>query len=179
IRRLITKRTESGTCKSSGRNPCCHPPFLSKRRPSSTRCRKTSSTKKGLPSVASKITRASKGGGASPPRAASIDCTASSGRGGNWRRDASRVRTRPSKMPEAARAEVRALKRASVEAVKVIFDAIKYANRPGLPAMTPEILAAILDEAHRHGLKVYAHASTLRYAKEFLWAGGDGLVHGI
>src|SRR5262249_34874713 len=68
---------------------------------------------------------------------------------------------------EAARAEVRALKAASVEAVKVIFDAMKYANRPGLPAMTPEILAAILDEAHRQGLKVYAHASTLRYAKEF------------
>jgi imidazolonepropionase-like amidohydrolase len=80
---------------------------------------------------------------------------------------------------EAARAEVRALKTASVEAVKVIFDAMKYANRPGLPAMTPEILAAILDEAQLQGLKVYARASTLRYAKEFLRAGGDGLLHGI
>jgi len=80
---------------------------------------------------------------------------------------------------EAARAQVRALKAASVEAVKVIFDAMRYANRPGMAAMKPEILAAILDEAHRQGLKVYAHASTLKYAKDFLRAGGDGLVHGI
>jgi len=48
-----------------------------------------------------------------------------------------------------------------------------------MAAMKPEILAAILDEAHRQGLKVYAHASTLKYAKDFLRAGGDGLVHGI
>jgi len=80
---------------------------------------------------------------------------------------------------DAARAQVRALKAASVQAVKVIFDAMKYAGRPGAPAMKPEILAAILDEAHRVGLKVYAHASTLKYAKDFLQAGGDGLVHGI
>ena len=80
---------------------------------------------------------------------------------------------------EAARAEVRALKAASVEAVKVIFDAMRYAGRPGVAAMKPEVLAAILDEAHRQGLKDYAHASTLKYAKDFLRAGGDGLVHGI
>src|SRR5262249_10060960 len=41
------------------------------------------------------------------------------------------------------------------------------------------ILLAILDEAHRQGLKVYAHATTLQNAKDFLRAGGDGLVHGI
>lgn len=80
---------------------------------------------------------------------------------------------------EAARAAVRARKAASVDAVKVIFDDMRFGGRPALPAMTPEILLAILDEAHRQGLKVYAHATTLEYAKTFLRAGGDGLVHGI
>ena len=80
---------------------------------------------------------------------------------------------------EAARAEVRALKAASVDSIKVMFDDLKYAGRPGKPAMSREILLAVLDEAHRRGLKVYAHATTLRYAKDFLRAGGDGLMHGI
>jgi imidazolonepropionase-like amidohydrolase len=81
--------------------------------------------------------------------------------------------------PEDARSQVRALKSASVDAVKVIFDDLHYAGRPAVPAMQPEILAAIIDEAHSNGLKVYAHAATLRYAKDFLRAGGDGLVHSI
>jgi imidazolonepropionase-like amidohydrolase len=80
---------------------------------------------------------------------------------------------------EAARAAVRDLKAASVNAVKVIYDDARFAGRPGLPAMNRDILLAILDEAHGLGLKVYAHALTLRYAKDFLLAGGDGLVHGI
>jgi imidazolonepropionase-like amidohydrolase len=80
---------------------------------------------------------------------------------------------------EDARSRVRALKSASVHAIKVIFDDLKYAGRPGVPAMKPDILAAIIDEAHRNNLRVYAHASTLKYAKDFLRAGGDGLVHSI
>jgi len=80
---------------------------------------------------------------------------------------------------DVARAQVRALKSASVDAVKVIFDDLHYAGRPAVPAMQPEILAAIIDEAHRNGLKVYAHAARLIYAKDFLRAGGDGLVHSI
>jgi imidazolonepropionase-like amidohydrolase len=80
---------------------------------------------------------------------------------------------------EAARAEVRALKEASVDSIKVIFDDMKFGGRPALPAMSRQILLAIVDEAHRQGLKVYAHATTLEYAKTFLLAGGDGLVHGI
>jgi imidazolonepropionase-like amidohydrolase len=61
---------------------------------------------------------------------------------------------------EAARAEVRALKAASVDSIK-IFDDMKCAGIPGLPAMSREILLAVLDQAHRQGLKVYAHATTL------------------
>lgn len=80
---------------------------------------------------------------------------------------------------EEARSKVRALKSASVHAVKVIFDDLQYAGRPAVPAMKPDILAAIIDEAHRNNLKVYAHASTLKHAKRFLRAGGDVLVHSI
>jgi imidazolonepropionase-like amidohydrolase len=40
-------------------------------------------------------------------------------------------------------------------------------------------MAAIIDEAHKQGLKVYVHAPVLKYAKEVLRAGADGLAHGI
>jgi imidazolonepropionase-like amidohydrolase len=40
-------------------------------------------------------------------------------------------------------------------------------------------MGALIDEAHRQGLKAYAHAPILHYAKEALRAGADGLVHGV
>ena len=41
------------------------------------------------------------------------------------------------------------------------------------------MLTAIIDEAHRQGLKVFAHAPMLEAAKQVLRGGGDGLMHGI
>lgn len=40
-------------------------------------------------------------------------------------------------------------------------------------------MRAIIDEAHRLGLKAYVHAPSLRQAKDVLRAGADGLVHSV
>jgi imidazolonepropionase-like amidohydrolase len=45
--------------------------------------------------------------------------------------------------------------------------------------LKPDVMAAIISESHAVGLKVYVHAPLLKYAKEVLRAGADGLVHGI
>lgn len=81
--------------------------------------------------------------------------------------------------PEEARAMISELKAARVDAVKVYYSDLIYVSQKTRPLLTPELLAAIIDEAHRQGLKVYAHAPVLNYAKAALRAGVDGLVHGI
>jgi imidazolonepropionase-like amidohydrolase len=48
-----------------------------------------------------------------------------------------------------------------------------------VPVMKTDVLEAIVDEAHREGLKVFVHAPLLDHAKTALRAGADGLLHGI
>src|SRR4029078_3022761 len=45
--------------------------------------------------------------------------------------------------------------------------------------LTPEIYGAIIDEAHRRGLRVTAHLFDLEDAKGLLRAGVDALAHGV
>jgi imidazolonepropionase-like amidohydrolase len=45
------------------------------------------------------------------------------------------------------------------------------------PAMPHEVYDAVIDEAHKHGIRVHAHATTLRDQKDALRAGVDVLVH--
>lgn len=45
------------------------------------------------------------------------------------------------------------------------------------PAMPHEVYDAVIDEAHKHGIKVHAHATSLRDQKDVLRAGADVLVH--
>ena len=78
-----------------------------------------------------------------------------------------------------ARAAVTDLKGAGVDAIKVSWDDASWASTRRAPMMTMEVLRAIVDEGHRQGLKVYAHAPLLDFAKEALRAGVDGLLHGI
>jgi imidazolonepropionase-like amidohydrolase len=47
------------------------------------------------------------------------------------------------------------------------------------PKLTPEIYAAIIDEAHKRGLRVTAHIFDLDDAKGLIRAGVDSLAHGI
>ena len=45
------------------------------------------------------------------------------------------------------------------------------------PAMPWQVFDAIIDEAHKNGVKVHAHATTIRDQKDALRAGADVLVH--
>ena len=45
--------------------------------------------------------------------------------------------------------------------------------------LRPDILHTLIEEAHAHKLKVYAHTSFPSEAKEFVAAGGDVVVHSI
>lgn len=81
--------------------------------------------------------------------------------------------------PDEARAAVRELKAAKVNAVKLVYDDMSWLSKRPMPMLKPDVMAAIIDEAHKEGLKAYVHAPILKYAKEVLHAGADGLVHGI
>jgi imidazolonepropionase-like amidohydrolase len=62
-----------------------------------------------------------------------------------------------------------------VDVVKIWVD-----NRGGkFQKLTPEIYGAIIDEAHKRGLRVSAHIFDLEDAKGLLRAGVDSLAHGI
>jgi imidazolonepropionase-like amidohydrolase len=80
---------------------------------------------------------------------------------------------------ESARAQVRDLKAAGVDAIKLHYTDLTYVTKEPQPMLEREILVAVIDEAHRQGLKAYVHAPILPYAKQALEAGADGLVHGI
>ena len=81
--------------------------------------------------------------------------------------------------PDLARTAVRELAAAGVDAVKLVYSPVTYAITAGLPVLEAAVMTAIIDEAHRQGLKAYVHAPILSYAKEALRAGADGVVHGI
>jgi imidazolonepropionase-like amidohydrolase len=81
--------------------------------------------------------------------------------------------------PEEARQNVRELKAANVYAVKIIYDDLSYVTKTPRAMLKPEVVAAIIDEAHKQGLKAYVHAPVMKYAKEVLRDGADGMMHGI
>jgi imidazolonepropionase-like amidohydrolase len=48
-----------------------------------------------------------------------------------------------------------------------------------VPKLTPALYRAIIDEAHKHGLRAVAHIFYLEDAKDLLRAGLDGFAHGV
>lgn len=75
--------------------------------------------------------------------------------------------------PDDARAHVRHLAAQRADAVKFWVD-----DRGGAAAkLSPEAVRAIVDEAHRHGLKAAAHIYTVEDARTALDAGADVLAH--
>ena len=76
---------------------------------------------------------------------------------------------------EEGRAAVRELAELEVDLVKIWVD-----DRGGrYEKMTPGMYTAIIDEAHRQGLRVTAHVFTLEDAKGLLRAGVDAFAHGV
>jgi imidazolonepropionase-like amidohydrolase len=80
---------------------------------------------------------------------------------------------------DQARADVREMKALGVDAFKFVYSDQSHTGDAPLPVMRPELMQAIIDEAHVLGLKVYVHAPTLSHAKEVLRAGADGLAHSV
>lgn len=81
--------------------------------------------------------------------------------------------------PAEARELVRRVKAAGTDAIKIMYDDMRWATTRPFRAMQPEILRALIDEAHRQGLKAFVHAPILEFAREAVAAGADGLLHGI
>ncbi|AKQ67758.1 hypothetical protein A176_004670 [Myxococcus hansupus] len=78
--------------------------------------------------------------------------------------------------PEAARADVRETATRHPAFVKVWVDDFGGTVRN---KMTPEVYTAVVDEAHRNGLRVAAHIHDLEDAKRLVAAGADVLAHGV
>ena len=76
---------------------------------------------------------------------------------------------------DEARAAVRTMAGKNIKSVKIWVDD----RRGTYPKMTPEVYTAIIDEAHKHGMKVHAHATTLADQKAVVRAGIDVLVHTV
>ena len=76
---------------------------------------------------------------------------------------------------EEARTAVQELAAQEVDFVKIWVD-----ERNGqYEKLTPALYGAVIDEAHRHGLRVTAHIFTLEDAKGLLRAGIDAFAHGV
>lgn len=74
-----------------------------------------------------------------------------------------------------ARAAIQDLQKKGVKHVKIWLG-----DRGGTyPAMPHEVYDAVIDEAHKAGIKVHAHATNLRDQKDALRAGVDLLVHTV
>ncbi|WP_239013906.1 amidohydrolase family protein [Archangium violaceum] len=77
--------------------------------------------------------------------------------------------------PEAARAAVQDMARQGADMVKLWVDSLGGS----VPKLSPDIYRAAIDEAHRQGLRVFAHIHDLDDAKALVEAGVDVLGHGV
>ena len=77
--------------------------------------------------------------------------------------------------PEEGRKAVQENAARKVDLIKIWVD-----DRDGkYPKLTPPLYSAVIDEAHRHKLRVSAHIFSLEDAKGLLKAGVDSFAHGI
>jgi imidazolonepropionase-like amidohydrolase len=74
-----------------------------------------------------------------------------------------------------ARTAVQSMAARQLKSVKIWVDD----RRGTYPKMSPDVYTAIIDEAHKHQMKVNAHATTLADQKAVVRAGVDVLVHTV
>ncbi|MGE3958551.1 MAG: amidohydrolase family protein [Vicinamibacterales bacterium] len=74
-----------------------------------------------------------------------------------------------------ARAAVQGMLAKGIRQVKIWVDD----RRGTYPKMTPEVYNAVIDEAHRNGMLVHAHAIQMADQKAVVRAGADVLVHTV
>lgn len=75
---------------------------------------------------------------------------------------------------DEAREAVRSAKARGTDCIKLWVD-----SRGMSPTVTKEVYTAVIDEAHRSGLKAFAHIFTLDDAKGLVDAGVDVIAHGV
>lgn len=75
---------------------------------------------------------------------------------------------------EQAREVVRAAKERGTDYIKMWVD-----SRGMSPTVAKDVYTAVIDEAHRHKLKVFAHIFTLEDARGLVDAGIDVIAHGV
>jgi imidazolonepropionase-like amidohydrolase len=81
--------------------------------------------------------------------------------------------------PREARNAVRRIAPYRPDLLKVFTDGWRYGVDPDMTSMDGETLRALVDEAHRHGLRVISHTVTVQRAREAARAGVDIIGHGI
>jgi imidazolonepropionase-like amidohydrolase len=81
--------------------------------------------------------------------------------------------------PEQAHARMKTVLPYRPDVIKVFTDGWRYGTAPDLTNMNEETLAAIVEDAHAAGIRVFTHTVTLAGAKIAARAGVDVLVHGI
>jgi imidazolonepropionase-like amidohydrolase len=79
------------------------------------------------------------------------------------------------KTPEQARQMVASVAESKPDIIKIRVDD----NLGTSTKMTPEVYRAVIDEAHRRGLRVAAHIFYLEDAKDLLRAGVDMIAHSV
>jgi imidazolonepropionase-like amidohydrolase len=77
-----------------------------------------------------------------------------------------------------ARAAVTGIAAKKIDQIKIWVDD-RDAQRGSRQAMSPAVYTAVVEEAHKHGILVHAHATSLANQKAVVRAGIDVLVHTI
>jgi len=79
-----------------------------------------------------------------------------------------------------AREEVKRLAAGGVDCIKAIYSRINpMAVTEEVPQLNRDVLVAIIDEAHRHKLRVMVHTGNAVSTREAVAAGADSIEHGI
>jgi len=89
------------------------------------------------------------------------------------------VRMGVARGPDVFRQKAEVAVAGGADLLKVIASGavLAYGGVPGEPEMTPEEIAAVVEVAHAHGLKVAAHAHGARSVREAILAGADTIEH--
>lgn len=81
--------------------------------------------------------------------------------------------------PREARAAVQKVLPFKPDVIKAFTDGWRYGTAPDMTSMNEDVLAALVDEAHKNGIEVVTHTVTLEKAKIAARAGVDAIIHGV
>lgn len=89
------------------------------------------------------------------------------------------IHTQEVSTPREAMAAVQNVIAARPDVIKVFTDGWRYGAASDMTSMNEDVLAAIVQEAHKHNIEVVTHTVTLEKAKIAARAGVDVIIHGI